>query len=323
MTTPSDTDDVQTFAEDLVETFADHADLNQDDVADKIAGVIDEYGIPASEAYRSVKNNYMSKHGLEPNDLGEGEGDGESNQGNSHVLVGEINQDEQWVDVTVKVDQLWEPNSDSVGQVGLVGDESGKIKFLAWAKSDLPELEEGQSYELTNVVTDEYQGDYSIKLNKTTGINPIDDDVEIGENSETMSGAIVELKSGSGLIARCAAENCTRTVTNSPCSEHGKVDGENDLRIKAVLDTGREAQTLIFNEEATEELTGISLSDAEEMARENYDRECVAREIQDMIVGLYYEVTGPMLGEYLLVNSWEETPQMNDPEEVLLKARSI
>jgi len=81
-----------------------------------------------------------------------------------------------------------EPCSDSVGQVGLLGDESGTIKFTKWAKSDLAELEEGTVYDLGNVVTDEYEGRYSVKLNSTTTIEERDEDLEVGNDDTTVEG---------------------------------------------------------------------------------------------------------------------------------------
>jgi hypothetical protein len=60
-----------------------------------------------------------------------------------------------------------------------VGDETGTIKFVKWVKADLPDLENGKSYLLKNLVTDEFQGRFSVKLNRTSQIEPLDVDVEI------------------------------------------------------------------------------------------------------------------------------------------------
>ncbi|MFW6048468.1 MAG: replication protein A, partial [Candidatus Natronoplasma sp.] len=57
--------------------------------------------------------------------------------------LSELNEDGEWVSLKVKVLQLWESNSDSISQVGLLGDETAKIKFVSWKKADLPDLEEG------------------------------------------------------------------------------------------------------------------------------------------------------------------------------------
>src|SRR5699024_7007597 len=89
---------------------------------------------------------------------------------------------EQWVDLTVEVLQLWEPRSESIAQVGLLGDETGTIKFTAWATSDLPELDEGGVYRLENLVTDEYEGRFSVKLNRTTSIDELDEEIDVPES---------------------------------------------------------------------------------------------------------------------------------------------
>lgn len=87
-----------------------------------------------------------------------------------------INSADEWVDLNAKVLELWEPGSDSIAQVGLLGDSSGVRKFVAWEKSELPALEEGEIYDLENVVTDEYEGKYSVKLTSTTEITQLTGD---------------------------------------------------------------------------------------------------------------------------------------------------
>ena len=81
-----------------------------------------------------------------------------------------IDAEGQWLDVLVTVEQLWDPYSDSMSQVGLVGDSTTRMKFTSWETSNLPELEEGASYRLSNVVSDEYDGDFSVKLNSQTQV---------------------------------------------------------------------------------------------------------------------------------------------------------
>ena len=251
---------------------------------------------------------------MERDDLGRG--------GSESVLVNEIDEDEQWVDLRVKLVDLWEPRSDSISQVGLVGDESGTIKFVSFETSDLPELEEGACYALSNVVTDEYEGNYSVKLNRTTQITEIDEEIEVGDNADTVEGALVDIQSGSGLIKRCPEDDCTRVLQNGRCSEHGQVEGEFDLRIKGVLDDGETVTEVIFDREATEHLTGMGLEEAKEMAMDALDTTVVAEEMADDVLGRYYRVTGPTFGRYVLVDEMEN-PGAVDVETALIEARSI
>jgi replication factor A1 len=307
--------ELQTHAAEIAAQFSDHIDVKTDEIEQRLDQVVSEYKIPIDEARRTVTNSLLDEADIDRDELGRG--------GAETVLVDEIDQDEQWVDVTVKVVDLWEPRSDSISQVGLVGDESGRIKFVAFETSELDELEEGASYKLSNVVTDEYQGDYSIKLNRTTTITELDEEVEVGDSTTTVEGALVDVQSGSGLIKRCPEEGCTRVLQNGRCSEHGEVDGEFDLRIKAVLDDGQEVQDVIFNREATEELTGIELEAAKQQAKDALDTSVVADGIRTDILGRYYRVTGPTLGRYVLANEFEQLNRPTDTDTVLTKARSL
>ncbi|HNX08518.1 MAG TPA: replication protein A [Methanothrix sp.] len=236
--------------------------------------------------------------------------------------VVEINEAGRWVDLTVKVAQLWETNSESISQSGLVGDETGTIKFVKWVKSELPDLEEGKSYRLKNVVTDEFQGRYSVKLNRTSQIEPLDVDIEIGSVAAEFSGALVDVQKGSGLIKRCPV--CKRSLAKGVCSEHGKVDGTYDLRIKAVLDDGRRVQDILINRETTERLVDLDLEKAKQMAMEALDHEVVRSLIESKLMGRYYSITGPRIDRYLLVESISEMQPISVAEvDALLSATEV
>ncbi|MFB6234283.1 MAG: replication factor A [Halopenitus sp.] len=306
--------DLRTHAEEIAEQFSDHLDVEVDEVEEKLENLVNEYRVPLEEAKRSVTNSYLDEADLERDELGRG--------GSEQVQVNDIDEDEQWVDLRVEFVDAWEPRSDSIAQVGLLGDESGTIKFVAFETSDLELLEEGQTYELSNVVTDEYEGSYSVKLNRTTTITEIDEDIEIGDNADTVEGALVDIQSGSGLIKRCPEEDCTRVLQNGRCSEHGQVEGEFDLRIKGVIDDGEEVHEVIFDREATEDLTGMGLEEAKDMAMDALDTSVVAEEMAEGVLGRYYRVSGPTLGRYVLVDDLE-VPGEVDAESALIKARSI
>ena len=257
--------------------------------------VTDEFG-----GRFSVKLNRTSQ--IEPLDE-----DVEATQGTRSVQpahVAEINEPGHWVDLKVKVVQLWESNSEAISQSGLVGDETGTIKFVKWAKADLPDMEEGKSYQLRNLVTDEFGGRFSVKLNRTSQIEPLDVDVEVGSQAAEFAGALVDVQKGSGLIKRCPI--CKRSLAKGICSDHGKVEGTYDLRIKAVIDDGRRVQDVLLNRETTERLVGLTLEDAKKMAMEALDHEVVRSLIETRLVGRYYSVTGPRVDRYILVETINE-----------------
>lgn len=308
--------DVREHATEIHDQFSDHIeDLSIEDVSERLRTLIEEYKVPTDEARRSVESHYLDVAGLSREDLGGS--DSES------VKIEDISEPEQWVDLTAKVVELWDARSDAVGQVGLLGDETGTIKFTAWAKSDLPDLQAGEVYHLGNVVTDEYEGRYSVKLNRTTTIEHLDTDVEVGDNAVEIEGALVDIQSGSGLIKRCPEEDCTRVLQNGRCSEHGDVEGEFDLRLKAVIDDGVDVHEVIFDQETTEEITGVTLDEAKQRAMDALDTSVVADEMRADIVGQYYRVRGPTLGRYVLVDEVSHLNDPVDPESALIAARSM
>ena len=306
--------DIHSHAEDIHDQFADQMEITVEEVEKRLDTLVNEYQVPIEEARRSVTSSYYDETDADPESMGDA---------NEQREVGSINTAEEWIDITAKVVELWEPRSDAIGQVGLIGDETGRIKFTAWAKSDLPSIEEGSVYQLGNVVTDEYQGQYSVKLNRTTTIEEVDEEIEVGDNSTEVEGALVDIQSGSGLIKRCPEEDCTRVLQNGRCSEHGEVDGEFDLRIKGVLDSGTEVHEVIFNREMTEEFADITLAEAKERAMDALDTTVVADDISEDVLGKYYRVSGPELGRYVLVDEYEKLGARMDSEEVLITARSL
>ena len=306
--------DLRTHAEEISAQFSDHVSVDTDEIESELRTLVEQYSVPVDEARRSVTNNYLDEAGLDRDELGGGDGE--------LAEVGTIETKDEWVDLRVKVVDLWDPGHESIAQVGLLGDESGTIKFTAFETSDLDPLEEGVSYALDNVVTDEYQGTYSVKLNRTTTITELDEEIEVGDDSTTIEGALVDLQSGSGLIKRCPEDDCTRVLQNGRCSEHGPVDGEFDLRLKAVIDDGSEVHEVIFDREATEQLTGIDLEQAQSMAKDALDTAVVEEEMAAKIVGRYYTVSGPTLGRYVLANEFGPAGEP-DAESTLIRARSI
>ncbi|TKR25761.1 replication factor A [Natronomonas salsuginis] len=307
--------DLRKHAADIHEQFSDSLNLTVDEIEDRLETLVSEYRVPIDEAHRSIVSSYLDEADMDRDDLSGGSTEA--------ATVADVDAPEEWLDLTVKIVDLWEPGADSIAQVGLLGDETGTIKFTKWAKSDLPELEESAVYRLGSVVTDEYQGRFSVKLNSSTTVEELDTDIEVGDDSTEVEGALVDIQSGSGLIKRCPEENCTRVLQNGRCSEHGEVDGEFDLRIKGVLDDGVEIHETIFNQESTEELTGITLDEAQQMAMDALDTEVVVEEMREAVLGRYYRVSGPTLGRYVLANDIERLGAPTDAESVLIKARSL
>ena len=303
-------------ADEIIDSLPSEADVEESFVRDKLSELVGEYSVPVEEARRSVINSVTNNTDVDPSDMGGG--------GSEEVLVNNVEVDGVWVTLEVTIDELWDPNHESIAQVGLMGDESGSNKFTAFGDVDQFGFEEGESYRIESAVTDEYNGDVSIKLNDSSEITQLDESVEIGDETETVSGMLVNIYSDSGLIKRCPEDDCTYVLVNGRCKEHGGVDGhEFDFRIKGTLDDGQDTSDVIFNRETAEQLAGISLEEAKKIAKEELDTEKVLEHFEDDIVGRYYTVTAiPMYGS-MMVDDFRretETPSIND---LLVRARSI
>jgi len=69
-------------------------------------------------------------------------------------------------EVTVEgtIETLWEPSSSSIQQVGLIADDSGKIKFTCWERSNQTVVREGQTVRFRAAAKNWYEGRCSIAL---------------------------------------------------------------------------------------------------------------------------------------------------------------
>jgi len=306
--------EIRQTAEQIAERFSEQADVSVDDVEERLQNLVEEYKVPMDEARRSVTSHFAKETGVSRDELG--------SEGSENATVAQIDTPEEWLTVDVKVAELWEPSSDSIAQTGLVGDETGTIKFTSWAKSDVPTLEEGATYRLQNVVTDEFQGRMSVKLNSSTEVEEIDAEIEVGEQEIEVEGALVAVQSGSGLIKRCPEDDCTRVLQNGRCSEHGEVEGEFDMRVKGVLDDGNKTYDVLLDRDATERVTGIEMEEAKQEAMDALDTSVVTDRIKSLLVGRYFRVEGPRVGRYVLGDDVEEVDETPDADALLMEARS-
>ena len=279
--------------------------VQSSEIETRLDKLINEFKVPPEEARRNVINYFLKVHNIPRTEFFE-------KRETPQIKVSDIKEDGKWITVRCKVVQLWESNQESISQAGLLGDESGTIKFTKWEKAGLPAVEEGKNYLFKNVITSQWQGQFSIKLNRTSEIVPIKEEVEVGSTSVEFSGAMVDIQSGSGLIKRCP--ECNRALVKGACGEHGKVEGLYDLRVKAVLDDGEKVQDILLNREITEALIGITLEKAKEMATEALDQAVVLDLIKNKLVGRYFIVTGAKLDRFMLVDSITQDKRPLDNE---------
>ena len=266
-----------------------------EDIEERLDKMITKFKVPKEEARRSVVNYFLKSYNINRGEFYTGQSE------SPNVNISDITVDGKWVNVRGKIVQLWDNSHESISQVGLVGDESGTIKFTLWESAGAPMVEEGKSYVFKNVVVNEWNDKFQLNVNKSSSIESIDEEIEVGTTTVEFKGAMVDIQSGSGLIKRCP--ECNRALTKGACMEHGKVDGVYDLRIKAVMDDGASIQDTILKRDLVEEITGITLESAIALAADALDQGVVLEQMKKLLVGKYYLVSGSKIERYLLADS--------------------
>jgi replication factor A1 len=216
--------------------------------------------------------------------------------------------------VRAKVVQDWEVTHDRMLQTGLLGDETGTIKFVIWKEEGKDKLDLNAVYNIYYATVDEYNGRLSLSLNTAMYISD-EGDIEVGRNETEIQGALVHVAPGSGLIKRCPVEGCNRTLSRQNyCPVHEiQPEFRYDLRLKAVLDDGMRAHNI--QRDLVEKLTGLTLDEAVGIAESNpLGMDETFYRIRDAVLGRYYTCSGSEFGGRLLVNSC--TPVTFKPEEL-------
>ncbi len=274
-------------------------ELDTKAVEDRLDKLTLKFKVPADEAKRTVINYFIKENGMKQGQFYA------STQDPKIQKISDVTEDGKWYNLKAKVAQLWDNNHESISQVGLLGDETGTIKFMSWTSANAPEMEEGKVYLFKSVVSKQWNGKMELNFNKKTTVELLpDEDIEVGSTIVELTGAVVDIQQGSGLIKRCPT--CNRAMSKGSCSEHGRVEGKYDLRLKLVVDNGKVAQDVLLSRELTEEITGIKLDTAIAMAADALDQGVVLEEMKKMLTGRYYEVKGSCVDRYLLADSIEK-----------------
>ncbi len=231
------------------------------------------------------------------------------------VKIGDLNPGDRGLEITGRILDV-QPRSIQVqGEPktiygGTIADESGKVEFTAWADMGLTP---------DTVVTIQggyvraYRGTPQFNFDQDAKVTPAEVELppaaelrvsdptplwklqENGGSDVTAIATLLEVRDGSGLIMRCDEEGCNRMLQSGACRLHGKQTGRADLRIKGVLDDGTGAVNVIVNRELTEAVLGKDLVQCQEEAKEAFRPEIIQEQLQEMLQGRIFEVTGNVL----------------------------
>ena len=220
---------------------------------------------------------------------------------------------------------------------GTLADATGKIRFTAW--SDFG-LKEGEALKISKATVRSWRGIPQLNFDdradvtrikesfpsmdelRRTSITPISDIASRGGAADvSVRGTIIEVRDGSGLILRCP--ECKRALQKGTCKVHGRVEGFPDLRIKAVIDDGSGSVSAVMGRELTEKLTGFTLEECTEKARQAMSFDSIKDVMEDLltfkIVDAIGNVTADSYGLSMIVSEAElKVPDVAGEVERLL-----
>ncbi|MDD1687386.1 nucleotide-binding protein [Methanoregula sp.] len=210
--------------------------------------------------------------------------------------------------IRAKFVQEWDASHERMLQSGLLGDETGTIKFVIWKEPGKEKLVPGAVYNIFYAQVDEFNGRLSLNLNAATILQE-EGEIEVSGGEATMTGAIVHIAPGSGIIKRCPVEGCNRALSRQNYCPVHEIQPKfvYDLRIKGWLDDGEKTHNVLIQRDVVESLTGISLAQAQEIAENNpLGMDEVFIQMREKILGRYIQCSGREIDGRLLVNKCEK-----------------
>ncbi len=189
---------------------------------------------------------------------------------------------------------------------GQIADPTGRCRMSAWQELPFETIELPITVKLTGVRVRAWQGIPDITVDKAEQVEILDNtpwdeaidlenhvvDVELSElvNSASRvgistSGTVVSVREDSGVIMRCT--QCRRVTRDGECSSPacvGKVETQQDIRLRLVIDNGEVTASVLINKPAALELMNTSedkmVSDIESEGKMEY-----VQSIRDYLLG--------------------------------------
>ena len=193
---------------------------------------------------------------------------------------------------------------------GLIGDETGKAQFSAWHDFD---LKSGDVIRVKGGYIKTWKGVPQLSFDEKATVEKLDSETISKKDIKTqkillhelvekrgaldveVEGTVIEIRDGSGIVLRCP--ECNRVFQGDSCPTHGKVKGEEDLRVKVVVDDGTGTVTSSIGREASEQLLGKSFAEWKKISEQSKDNTGVMRELYSLLFGHRINLQGNALGD--------------------------
>jgi replication factor A1 len=188
-------------------------------------------------------------------------------------------------------------------------DPTGICRLTAWSELPIDEGSVPLAIRLSNVRVRSWQGTPDLTVDRIEQAEILDaipweaidastHSVEV-DFSELLSGGsrsgvtstatVISVQSGSGIIHRCP--DCKKAMRDGACRDHGPQAGNEDLRLRIILDDGQTNGALILNRQSAEAFLGQTMADVQTATKDD-GGEAFLADLRSRMLGRRHTFTG-------------------------------
>ena len=193
---------------------------------------------------------------------------------------------------------------------GQIADPSGRCRMSAWQELPITSDDLPVTVKLKGVRIRAWQGIPDVTVDTADQIEilstpPWDESIDLNNHSVEITltemvagpsrvgiettGLVVSVRDDSGLIRRCT--ECRRVLRDGVCAEHGANEGNEDVRLRLVVDHGGSTAAVLVNKEAT--LAALGMTDETLHASvDEHGKDGFVQRVREILLGRTVVVSG-------------------------------
>ncbi|MCH1540036.1 MAG: hypothetical protein L7S56_01185 [Candidatus Poseidonia sp.] len=193
---------------------------------------------------------------------------------------------------------------------GQIADPTGRCRMSAWEELPISESDLPITVRLKAVRVRAWQGIPDVTVDQAAQLEilekpPWDAELDLTNHAVEVSlpdmvsgasrvglettGFIISVREDSGLIRRCT--ECRRVLRDGACADHGANEGNEDVRLRLVVDDDGASAAVLVNKEATLKVLGLSLEQMHSAIEEHGDLGFV-QQVRESLLGRRIKASG-------------------------------
>jgi ssDNA-binding replication factor A large subunit len=193
---------------------------------------------------------------------------------------------------------------------GQIADPSGRCRMSAWQELPIAEGDLPVTVRLKGVRIRAWQGIPDVTVDNADQVEilatpPWDEGIDLSNHSVEVSltemvsgpsrvgiettGLVVSVRDDSGLIRRCT--ECRRVLRDGACADHGPNEGNEDVRLRLVVDHDGSTAAVLVNKEATLSALGMTYEALQGSVKDHGDAGFV-QQVRELLLGRTVVVSG-------------------------------